>query len=295
MMRCRNDGPRVWRFGRKTLPIVVVAVAMSGLVNVGLAAQPGQADLRITKTASASALPVGSTLTYTIGVENLGLEPATGVTVTDTLSKDVDYVSATSTSGSCALQARKLTCSIGTLETGPTAKVSSATVTLVVIPRAPGTITNKAVVKADQNEAVTANNEASVSTTVLAPTPVAKCRGVAATVIGTEGPDTLATTGGRDVIVALGGDDVIVSRAGRDLVCAGSGRDFVGAGPAADRVFGGAGRDRLAGRGGGDMLMAGAGSDLLIGGQGADRLRGGAGLDTCRPGPGLDSVRGCER
>lgn len=294
-MERRNDRPRRQRLGRWLLPVAVAALAVPGLASVGLAAQPGEADLRVTKAASAPAVPVGSTLTYTIGVENLGPELATGVTATDTLPRNVDYVSATSTSGSCALQARKLTCSIGTLETGPTAKVSSATVTLAVIPRVAGTITNKATAKGDQKDAVTANNEASVSTTVLAPAPRASCRGVTATVVGTEGPDTLVTSDRRDVIVALGGNDVIASRGGRDLICAGTGRDYVGAGPAADRAFGGAGKDRLIGRNGGDLLKAGAGNDLLKGGPGADRLRGGAGFDTCRPGAGFDSVRSCER
>jgi uncharacterized repeat protein (TIGR01451 family) len=275
--------------------VVLALAALVSVVSAGQAAQPGESDLKVTKTASAPSLPVGATLTYTIKAENLGLDPATGVVVTDTLPRDVDYVSASSTAGSCALQNRKLTCSIGALEGGPTASATTATVTLAVIPRVAGTITNTASVKGDQKDSDAANNEASISTSVLAPASKPSCQGIPATVIGSPGNDTLSGTGGPDVIVALGGNDTIVSRAGRDLICAGAGSDYVGGGSAADRAFGGAGKDRLSGRGGQDLLKGGSGNDWLFGGRGSDRLRGGGGADVCRSGPGLGSVRGCER
>jgi uncharacterized repeat protein (TIGR01451 family) len=273
-----------------TLPLVAI-----GFVGGGSAAQPGNADLKLTKSASASSLPVGTNLTYTIKVENLGPETATGVTVTDSLPKGVNYVSSSATSGSCKLRARKLSCSIGTLETGPTAKVSSATVTLLVTVREAGTLTNTAAVTGEQKDGVRANDQASVSVKVIGPRPPASCRGVAATIVGTGAADRLVGTAGRDVVAAFGGRDAILSGEGRDLICAGAGNDYVLAGSAADRSFGGGGRDRLVGRGGPDLLRGNAGDDALIGGGGADRLRGDAGFDVCRPGPGLDSVRGCER
>jgi len=293
LLRRKQSGE--WPRSRFALALAVLPLAALGFASVGSAAQPGEADLKITKSASAASVPVGSTLTYTIQAENLGVDAATGVTITDTLPKGVDYVSATSTAGSCALQSRKLTCLLGALETGPTAKVASATVTLIVIPRQAGTITNTASVKGDQKDNVAANNQASVSTIVLAPTPTATCRGIAATIVGTGGADTLVGTGGPDVIAALGGNDTIISSAGSDLICAGAGNDYAGAGSAGDRVFGGGGRDRLVGRGGADLLKGGAGNDILKGGRGSDRLRGGAGFDVCRPGPGTNSVRSCER
>ena len=58
---------------------------------------------------------VGSTLTYTIQVQNLGPDAATGVTVTDQLPKGVDFVSATATSGQCAHKGKKVTCDLGRL------------------------------------------------------------------------------------------------------------------------------------------------------------------------------------
>jgi uncharacterized repeat protein (TIGR01451 family) len=236
---------------------------------------------------------VGQQLTYTIGVENLGPSPTTGVTVTDNLPKGVDLVSASGPSGACAAQGGKVTCAIGALNpVGVNYGGSPARATIVVIPRTAGTIRNTATVKGDQKDPVSANNKATASTRVIgAPT----CRGMTATVVGTAGNDVLVGTTGPDVIVGLGGNDRIAARAGRDLVCAGAGTDYIGAGSAADRVFAGAGRDRLLGRGGPDLLKGSSGNDILKGGRGSDRLRGGSGFDRCLGGAGADSIRGCER
>jgi uncharacterized repeat protein (TIGR01451 family) len=261
--------------------------------SVGSAAQPGTANLKITKADSPDPVRVGTNLTYTIGVENLGPTPATGVTVTDNLPRGADLVSATGPAGNCAAQGGKVTCAIGSLNPiGVNYGGTPATVTIVVVPRRTGTIRNTATVKGDQKDPVGGNNKATASTRVLG-APL--CRGVVATVSGTGGNDVLVGTSGPDVIVALGGSDRIVSESGRDLICAGSGADYVGAGTAADRVFGGAGPDRLLGRGGPDLLKGSAGNDVLKGGRGADHLRGGRGFDRCLGGVGLDSARGCER
>jgi uncharacterized repeat protein (TIGR01451 family) len=261
--------------------------------NAGSAAPAGSANLKIVKSDSPDPVRVGSNLTYTIGVENLGPTPATGVTVTDNLPKGVDLVSAAGPGGPCAVQGGKVTCGLGSLDpVGVNYGGAQVTVTIVVVPRAAGTIRNTATVKGDQKDSVNANNKATAATRVLgAPT----CRGVAANVSGTSGDDVLLGTPGPDVIVALGGNDRIVSRAGRDLVCAGAGADFVAAGTAADRVFAGPGPDRLLGRGGPDLLKGSGGNDVLKGGAGADHLRGGRGSDRCLGGAGADSVRGCER
>ncbi|HET8954239.1 MAG TPA: hypothetical protein VFN18_01120 [Solirubrobacterales bacterium] len=274
------------------VPIAALLLA-SVFANAGSAAPSGSANLKITKIDSPDPVRVGSNLTYTIGVENLGPAQATGVTVTDNLPKGVDLVSAAGPAGPCAAQGGKVTCGVGALDpVGVNYGGAQVTATIVVVPRATGTIRNTASVKGDQKDPVNSNNKATASTRVLgAPT----CRGVAATVSGTAGADVLLGTPGPDVIAALGGNDRIVSRAGRDLVCAGGGADFIGAGTAADRVFAGAGPDRLLGRGGPDLLKGSGGNDVLKGGGGADRLRGGRGSDRCLGGAGADSVRGCER
>ncbi len=119
-----------------------------------------------------------------------------------------------------------------------------------------------------------------------APPPPPTCRGLPATVIGTEGADVLFGTEGRDVIVGLGGDDRIFGGAGRDTICGGSGNDL---------IFGEAGRDRLFGEHGRDTLRGGPGRDTLVGGQGRDTLDGGSSRDRCQGGRGRDTVRRCER
>jgi uncharacterized repeat protein (TIGR01451 family) len=278
---------------RRALPIVALSIAAAVLASVVSAAQPGSSNLRITKSDSPDPVRVGGQLTYTIGVENLGPTPATGVTVTDNLPNGVDLVSASGPAGGCAILGRKLTCVIGSLApVGVNYGGSPASVTVVVVPRRSGTIRNTARVKGEQKDPANANNKATATTRVLgAPT----CRDLIATISGTLVDDFLLGTPGPDVIAALHGSDRIVALSGRDLICAGPGPDYVGAGTAADRVFGGDGRDRLIGRGGPDLLRGSGGNDVLKGGRGSDRLRGGRGFDRCVGGPGSDSIRGCER
>ncbi|HEU4944732.1 MAG TPA: hypothetical protein VFT10_06180, partial [Solirubrobacterales bacterium] len=259
----------------------------------GAAAKPGSTDLAISKADSPDPVAAGSTLTYTIRVQNFGPDVATGVTVTDQLPKGVDFVSATTTAGQCVRKARKVTCDLGQIGVPAIDYSVPPTVTLAVIPRQTGVITNTASVKGEQKDPVSANNKATATTLVTGPAPT--CRGVAVTIPGTAADDAIVGTAGRDVIATFRGNDTIVSLSGRDLVCAGSGADYVGAGSAADRVFGGAGADRLLGRGGPDVLKGGQGPDALKGNRGADRLRGGPGFDRCRGGAGVDSIRGCER
>jgi uncharacterized repeat protein (TIGR01451 family) len=260
---------------------------------VGVAAPSGSTDLGITMADSPDPVNVGSTLTYTIQAQNLGPDPATGVTVTGQVPKGVDFVSATASSGQCARKGKKISCLLGGLRAPTIDYGSPPTVTIAVIPRQIGTISDTATVKGDQKDPVASNNKATATTLVIG--PPATCRGVPATTTGTAGDDTIAGTSGRDVIATFNGNDTIASLAGRDLVCAGSGDDYIGAGSAADRIFGGAGQDRLLGRGGPDVLRGNGGNDLLKGNRGADRLRGGSGFDRCRGGTGADSIRGCER
>lgn len=88
------------------------------------------------------------------------------------------------------------------------------------------------------------------------------CRGLPATIVGTQGRDIIMGTAGPDVIHGLGGNDVIRGNGGNDIICGGSGND---------RLFGGLGRDRLFG---------GPGKDLLNAGRGRDRCNGGSRADT---------------
>jgi Ca2+-binding RTX toxin-like protein len=107
-----------------------------------------------------------------------------------------------------------------------------------------------------------------------------KCRGFAATVVGSEQADDLKGTPGRDVIVGLGGDDRIRGLGGADVICGGAGNDLIRGGDGRDLLYGGVGDDTLMGEFGDDRLLGGSGDDILVGGQGADYGRGGVGDDT---------------
>lgn len=288
----RSNLPRLRsaRAGRHAWLLAVVPIAVLGFVAASSAAPPVSTDLKITETGSPAELEVGSMLTYAIEVQNLGPNPATGVTVTDALPKGVNFVSAATTIGTCTAKGQRVTCDLGGLATG----ASPPTVTIKAVPGKAGTITNTASVKSDQKDSVGSNDTASVTTKVLPAPAASSCLGVPATIKGTRGRDQLTGTGGRDVIAGLGGNDTISSLAGNDLVCAGNGNDYVASGTAADQVVGGGGRDRLIGQGGPDLLKGGAGNDVLKGNAGSDRLRGGTGFDRCRGGAGADSVRSCE-
>jgi uncharacterized repeat protein (TIGR01451 family) len=116
-------------------------------------------DLEVTKSDSPDPVTIGSNLTYTISVKNIGELPATGVTLTDTLPAGAALVSANSTTGTCS-GTTTINCNIGTLNAG-----AIATVTIVVTPPV-GTLTNTATATLNETDANPANNTATVQTVV---------------------------------------------------------------------------------------------------------------------------------
>ena len=257
------------------LPLLAIAMLAPG------AAQAATADLAISKSDSPDPVKEGAVLTYAITVTNNGPGVASGVTVTDELPSQVDFVSATPSQGSCDRKGKKVTCDLGTLGTGEyTTYAANATVTIKVKPKKAGQLTNSATVDigSGDTDPVATNNSDTETTTVTAaggggggggggPT----CGGHAATIVGTGGADVLKGTGKRDVIKARGGNDLIRGLDGNDIVCAGGGNDT---------LKGGSGNDRLKGGSGKDVLKGGGGDDDLFGGPGRDRCKGGSGQDT---------------
>jgi uncharacterized delta-60 repeat protein/uncharacterized repeat protein (TIGR01451 family) len=148
---------------RRLLPLAItIVVALTG-ASASAAPSSGAADLSATMTDSPDPVTAGAEVTYTIKVKNSGPAAATGVTATDTLPAEVDFVSAATTQGSCGGTSTVI-CTLGGL-----AKNATATVTLKVRPRAPGVITNRVSVKGDQPDSKTSNNSASATTQVKAP------------------------------------------------------------------------------------------------------------------------------
>jgi hypothetical protein len=95
----------------------------------------------------------------------------------------------------------------------------------------------------------------------------ATCRGVPATIVGTDGSDERTGSQSQDVIVALGGNDTLSGLGGNDVICGGPGKD---------------------------TLRGGGGKDTLLGQKGKDALKGGGGKDLCKGGKGRDTASKCE-
>jgi uncharacterized repeat protein (TIGR01451 family) len=122
---------------------------------------PTPADLSLTKTDSPDPVKVGELLTYTITVTNGGPGPATGVTVEDELPSSADFQSASASQGTCTHSGGTVTCTLGSM-----ANAGTATVTIEVLPRSTGIITNTATVAGAEPDLDTANNTDSEPTEV---------------------------------------------------------------------------------------------------------------------------------
>ena len=286
--------------GLAAMGIGVTALALFALLAMGgpsrgVAAGPADpADLSLTKSDSPDPVTQGAVLTYTILVSNAGPDPATNVVVTDDLPKQVDFVSATTTSGTCQTppgkgKGGKVDCNLGTLGNGGT-----ATVTITTTASTAGDISNTASVTSDVADPQSANNSDTEATKVLAAAKGSTCANKKATIVGTSGDDLLIGTPGNDVILALAGNDTVFARDGKDVVCAQGGADIVNGGARPDLVRAGSGPDLVKGRGGGDELRGQGGRDRLRGNRGPDLLAGGRGFDRCRGGAGRDTLRSCE-
>jgi uncharacterized repeat protein (TIGR01451 family) len=95
---------------------------------------------------------VGDVVTWTVLVINNGPETATGVTIRDAAAAHARFVSLAVSQGTCA----NISCSIGTLPPGGTARIVARTRALQT-----GVTLNTVVVKGDQPDAIPENNVAS--------------------------------------------------------------------------------------------------------------------------------------
>lgn len=153
--------------------------------------------------------------------------------------------------------------------------------------------------------AATALVLATLPTTVANAQTVPTCFGREATVVGTDGDDSLYKPGtGPDTWVGLRGDDTFdwEDYTGRDYMCGNSGNDYFGPFSLDDRVDGAGGRDVIRLGDGVDKGFGGPGNDTIYNAEPPDRflvdgdidvLDGGDGTDTCYA-EAIDIVRNCE-
>lgn len=118
-----------------------------------------KSDLKVMKTGDSDTVVVGKPLTYTVTVTNLGPDPATEVTVTDTLPSSFTFSSASS---ECGLADGKVTCTIGALAVDENQVVTISG----QAPLQPEIMANTANVTGNQTDPNIDNNSASISTTV---------------------------------------------------------------------------------------------------------------------------------
>ena len=120
----------------------------------------------------------------------------------------------------------------------------------------------------------------------------ANAGGVAITVLGGAGNDTLIGSGFADSIDGETGDDLVRGGSKNDTLSGGADNDTIYGDSGADSVEGGTGNDLLMGRSGKDTLLGNDGTDTIFGGSGRDSIRGENGADIIRGNQGSDSLFG---
>ena len=117
------------------------------------------ADVAVLSSAPSTSA-TGTNTSITINVKNNGPNTASNVTVTNTFSSSVIFVSTSASQGSCGGDPI-VRCNLGNLATA-----ASATVTLVIVPTSSGTLTSAATVSATEPDSNLSNNTASSLITV---------------------------------------------------------------------------------------------------------------------------------
>lgn len=144
------------RFSKPLLGILSFVFILFSLAVADAQERPAVADLAIKLTASPDPVAVGKTLTYTLTVTNNGPATANYVTVTDSLPYDVTLKSISMAGGECKVIAGVPFCDLERLAAGQAAVVK-ITVSVNEYPSG-GTLANKAVVAAADNERDPKNN-----------------------------------------------------------------------------------------------------------------------------------------
>ena len=133
----------------------------NGSATVAIQVTPATADVTVGIAAVPNPVLIGGTLTYTVSVTNNGPSPASSIGVTNVLPISAQIQSTTASGGTASTIGNVVLWNMSRLEMG-----ASASATITVTPTAEGIITASATVSATEFDPVTANNTASVSTTV---------------------------------------------------------------------------------------------------------------------------------
>jgi len=124
---------------------------------------PQITNVQVTQNGPTSPITLGSNLTFTAQITNLGTVPVTNVIVTNPLPSNTTFVSATPSQGSCTFANNIITCNLGTINPGQTVSIST-----LVTPIRPGTISNQLSINVPNNTNPNTNNSAT-SVQVIVP------------------------------------------------------------------------------------------------------------------------------
>lgn len=151
-------------------------------------------DVTLSKTVSEADVMVNSNFTYSLGVTNTNISPVQSVVVTDTMpTTQVQYVSATSTLGTCAFATPTVTCTLGSMTAG-----SSATITITGKGLAQGTANNTATVDQADIDINPNNNTATASNSIWSPPALTVLKSA------TDGTSTVTTrNAGANIVYAI--------------------------------------------------------------------------------------------
>lgn len=128
------------------------------------------ADISISIIDSPDPLTPQNELTYTIIVTNNGPQDATNVILSDTLPTGPNFISVTSTQGTCS-GITNITCLLGVINNN-----DNATITIKVKPTSTGVLFNTSSVSADQSDPNSSNNSILEGTTVATPQQISSLR-----------------------------------------------------------------------------------------------------------------------
>jgi uncharacterized repeat protein (TIGR01451 family) len=186
-----------WTAGSTPGAGTATATIDNGTASAPITVLAPQADLKVTKTGPATAI-AASTITYNLGVSNLGPNDAQAVALTDTLPAGTSFVSLTQTGGStpftCGSSGATVTCTAATLTNG-----SAVTFDLVAKVGAGvangSSVTNTATVTSASTDPTPSNNTASSTTTVSTQADLAVTKaGPASVVAGDDIPYAITLT-----------------------------------------------------------------------------------------------------
>jgi hypothetical protein len=155
--------------GAQTGPITIVAPAGTN-TSVTSFVLDYNSDLAVGILGAPNPVFLGSNLTYTITVTTGGPFVAGNVRLTNTLPSSVVLKSAVTTRGTLSTNSNPITGVLGNITNG-----TPVVITLMVVPKTPGTIVNTANVTSDNPDPVLANNTFNVTNTV-SPLPLLSIR-----------------------------------------------------------------------------------------------------------------------